>query len=173
MRYSKIFVFLSVLIFAGGCVLMSEIVRAWPVEETQGGERPVCDAALWDYVYKPGRLEILNPCIRVTGEITNVRVAADGDYHVNLRLDSPYRHLLNDWNTRRQNGDLVLEPVCQKEAARHKTQAIKACKGFSKSKIMVIPEVGTRVAVVGSYVLDMGHGGWAEIHPVTSIVPLP
>jgi hypothetical protein len=33
---------------------------------------------------------------------------------------------------------------------------------------MIIPSVGDKVVVQGSYVLDQDHG-WMEIHPVTSI----
>lgn len=171
----RAFAFSCGLILIGGCAPISEIVGVWPVPDLSDGASPECDAKLWDHVYRPGRLEILNPCIRVTGVITRgrARKAKDGDDKLFLRLDPQYRYLLNDWNTRKQQGDMVLEWICQADFAPNKKAAKKACEGFPKSKIQKIPEPGTRVAVVGSYVLDIGHGGWAEIHPVTSITVLP
>lgn len=132
---------------------------------------PVCDAGLWSYVYNPSRLEIKNPCIRVTGEIRSIRKEKDGDYHILVRLDQQYRYLLNNENKKRQNGNLVVEPVCQIKVASEKPRAKDACRGFPQSKIMDIPEGGARVVITGSYVLDLHHG-WMEIHPVTRIVPL-
>lgn len=173
MVYTKISPFVRAIGFVGCIFLFPAFVSGDEFSAEPTFKNPsVCDAELWNFVYRPGRLEIQNECIRVTGVISNIRVASDGDYHINLRLDAQYRHLLNDVNMRKQNGDLVLEPVCQKEPARHKTPAIRACKGFLKFNIMVIPEIGARVAVTGSYVIDLYHG-WAEIHPVTSIASVP
>lgn len=170
----RVFAFSCMFILVGGCASISELVDALPVPNLSDGAPPECDTKLWEHVYRPGRLEILNPCIRVSGVITRGRAgrASDGDDKLFLRPDPQYRHLLNDRNMRRQNGELVLEWICQAEFAPHKKAAKKACKGFPKSKIQKIPEPGARVAVIGSYVLDMGHGGWAEIHPVTSIAPI-
>ena len=41
-----------------------------------------CDQSLWNYVYHPQRLQVLQPCITVTGTIDEIRKEADGDYHV-------------------------------------------------------------------------------------------
>lgn len=171
----KVFAFSCMLGLAGGCAPVSELVGAWPVPNLSDEAPPECDATLWDYTYRPGRLEILNPCIRVTGVITRGRKgkASDGDDKLFLRPDPQYRHLLNDQSLRKQNGELVLEWICQAEFAPHKKAAKKACEGFPKEKVQKIPEPGVRVSVVGSYVRDIGHGGWAEIHPVSSIVLLP
>jgi hypothetical protein len=43
---------------------------------------------------------------------------------------------------------------------------------FRIESITPIPEVGARVQITGSYVLDMEHGGWAEIHPVSNMTLL-
>jgi hypothetical protein len=64
-----------------------------------------------------------------------------------------------------QFGDLVLEPICQNLVTQ--TDAIEACQNFQQS--LNIPPVGTHVTVTGSFVHDLDHGGWSEIHPVTSI----
>jgi hypothetical protein len=34
---------------------------------------------------------------------------------------------------------------------------------------IVIPLLHSHVQITGSYVIDTGTGGWAEIHPVSSI----
>src|SRR5712664_3401844 len=36
-----------------------------------------CNKSLWQYVYNPGRLQVLNPCISVTGTVEEVRKEAD------------------------------------------------------------------------------------------------
>src|SRR6266851_7276885 len=72
-----------------------------------------CDQSLWQYVYNPGRLQVLDPCISVTGVVEEVRKEADGDVHIVFRLDQQFESLLNEKNVSRQYGDLVLEPICQ------------------------------------------------------------
>src|SRR5260370_41819063 len=72
-----------------------------------------CNQSLWQYVYNPGRLQVLNPCISVTGTVEEVRKEADGDVHIRFRLDQQFTALLNEKNISRQQGDLVLEPICQ------------------------------------------------------------
>jgi hypothetical protein len=68
-----------------------------------------------------------------------------------------------------QLGDLVVEPICQHSITQ--ADAIPpACSNFHQD--INIPEVGSHVNVTGSYVLDKEHDGWAEIHPVTSIIKI-
>ena len=57
-----------------------------------------CDQSLWEYVYNPGRLQILEPCISVTGTVDEVRKEADGDVHIRFRLDQEFESLLNEKN---------------------------------------------------------------------------
>jgi hypothetical protein len=72
-----------------------------------------CDQSLWEYVYNPGRLQVLDPCISVTGIVEEIRKEADGDVHILFRLDQQFESLLNEMNISRQHGDLVVEPICQ------------------------------------------------------------
>jgi hypothetical protein len=102
----------------------------------------------------------------VTGTIESIRVEKDGDYHIRLKVDAQFSNLINSANVKGQYGDLVLEPICQKPITQQ--DAIAACANFHQN--ISIPSVGTHVNVTGSYVLDKEHGGWAEIHPVTSII---
>jgi hypothetical protein len=124
-----------------------------------------CDESLWNHVYNPSRLQIVNSCITITGTIDSIRAEKDGDLHIRLSVDSQYSHLINQANKDKQFGDLVLEPICVREVTQ--ASAISACQNFRQN--IDIPHVGTHVKVTGSYVLDHEHSHWAEIHPITSI----
>ncbi len=138
-----------------------------PSKNVLSGSSSACDATLWNHVYHPQRLNILDACKTVTGVIESVKVEPDGDYHIRLRLDSPFSQLVNQENIDKQHGDLILEPIC--EHAVTQTDAVSACSGFAGT--IAPPTVGSHVKVTGSYVLDTEHG-WMEIHPVTSILPI-
>jgi hypothetical protein len=127
-----------------------------------------CDQTLWKHVYQSSRLHVLNSCIAVSGIIESNRAEADGDTHLRLKLDPQFTKLVNSANIKDQNGDLVLEPICQHLVIQ--PNAFFACIGSHQN--MNIPPIGTHVKVTGSYVLDTWHGKWAEIHPVTTIVTL-
>jgi hypothetical protein len=133
---------------------------------TSGGQ---CDQSLWNHVYNPSRLQVVEPCKTVSGIIESKRVEADGDYHIRLKLDPEFANLVNAANVKGQFGDLVLEPICMNRVTQ--LDAISACQNFHQN--IDIPPIGSHVQVTGSYVLDKEHGKWAEIHPVTSITKFP
>jgi hypothetical protein len=128
-----------------------------------------CDQSLWNHVYNPSRLQVIDHCKTVSGIIDSVRTERDGDYHIRLKLDSQFSDLINSANVNGQSGDLIVEPICVNPITQ--IDAISACQSFHQN--IVIPPTGTHVQVTGSYVLDNQHGGWAEIHPVTSISNTP
>jgi hypothetical protein len=128
-----------------------------------------CNDSLWNHVYNPSRLEIVDKCITVTGNIDSIRTERDGDLHIRLRPDPPHAHLVNQANQENQFGDLVLEPICIGKVTQ--ATAITACQNFHQN--IDIPSVGSHVQVIGSYVLDKEHGEWAEIHPVTIMAKNP
>jgi hypothetical protein len=127
-------------------------------------------AAAAAHVYHPGRLWLLHGCQATTlrGTVEYKRAEADGDYHVRLKLDigqSCYgQACINAQNVKQQHGDLVLEPVCEKEVTQ--TDAISACQGYHND--LVVPRVGVHVEVTGYWVFDDQHG-WNELHPLTAI----
>ncbi|HEV2414205.1 MAG TPA: hypothetical protein VGX27_05310 [Candidatus Dormibacteraeota bacterium] len=122
------------------------------------------------HVYHPDRLQVLQPCITVSGLIDFERKEADGDYHIGLKLDPQYASLVNACNTTclngAEHGDLVLEPVCELPVTQ--ADAVSACAGYHNP--LVLPPVGAHVTVTGAYVLDLDHG-WTEIHPLMTITP--
>jgi hypothetical protein len=130
----------------------------------QIGNDPKCDPSLWDHVYDPSRLKVIDQCKVVTGIIDELDENSDGDTHMLLRLDPGFDDLLLKKNKTKKNGDLVVEVVCGHPVSDKK--AVDACKGYSNK--VAIPKVGDRVRVTGSYVND-SHNDWAEIHPASRI----
>lgn len=124
-----------------------------------------CDPKLWDHVYDPTRLKVMDQCRTVTGIIEESNADADGDQHMLLKLDVPYENMLTKVNRKKKNGYLVIEAVCINKITKAKVG--DACKGYVNH--VQLPRVGDRVKVTGSYVLDT-HNGWAEIHPITRVV---
>ena len=97
-------------------------------------------------VYHPQRLVVKSRCRVAVGTVHAIKFEEyDGDVHVDLRLDPAYESLLGDGNGR-VGGNLVVELIPQ-----------------DRSRVAV-PEVDTRVQVVGPWVEDTEHG-WNEIHP--------
>ena len=115
------------------------------------------------YVYNPDRLVVKARCLRVSGVIDAIRQEADGDLHILLRLDAPYQRYLTPANQGQELGDLVVEPVCVHPVSQ--ADAIAPCAA-DPDPIQNLPHTGMRVWMEGRYVLDMGHGGWAELHPL-------
>jgi hypothetical protein len=108
-------------------------------------------------------------CITVTGTIHHIKPEADGDYHIQVKLDPQFAKLINASNASAQAGSLVVEPVCQ--TAVTQADAIEACRDFHSP--VRVPSEGIHVRITGSYVLDSEpRHGWMEIHPVTSISPI-
>jgi hypothetical protein len=125
-----------------------------------------CDQTLWNHVYNPTRLQMVEECKTVSGTVDDIRVEADGDFHILLNLDPQFSDMINSANVAGEHGDLVVEPICMNPIEQ--TDALAACNYFHQQ--LIIPSIGTHVNVTGSYVHDLAHGGWSEIHPVTSII---
>lgn len=116
------------------------------------------------YVYHPSRLEVLEACIRVTGTVAAIRHEADGDLHILVALDPSDRRLLRPANQGEELGDLVVEPVCVRGVTQ--ADAVAVCASDPDPLPGPFPVVGQHVWMEGRYVLDLEHGGWAELHPL-------
>src|SRR5439155_563781 len=97
-----------------------------------------------------------DPCISVTGTVEEVRKEADGDVHILFRLDQQYESLLNEKNISRQQGDLVLEPICQGKIRQ--ADAEEPCSRYNGPYYE--PQIGQRYLVSGAYVHDAACLSW-------------
>ena len=77
---------------------------------------PTCDKSLWQHVFLPTRLHLVNSCISATGVIKSIYVENDGDFHIKLLADNS--SLINQANIKFENGDIVLEAICQNTVSR-------------------------------------------------------
>ena len=150
---------------------------------TTGAPSPAatCDSYLWNHVYHSYRLIVKQQCIAVTGTIVDatatqrvkqpdgVRHEGDGDTHGWLKVDPEFQSLLNAGNMSDEDDNLVFEVICRFPVTQKDAQS--ACQGYTDH--IVLPPVGSRVRIVGSYVQDTFHAKWNEIHPVTSITAIP
>lgn len=123
-----------------------------------------CDKNLWNFVWEPSRLQVLDKCKTVTGVIVEKNADPDGDEHMLLKLDAGQEGLLEKKNYSKKEGNLVIEAICINHITRKAAKGI--CKGYVNH--VLLPKVGDHVRVTGSYVLDT-HNGWTEIHPITQV----
>jgi hypothetical protein len=125
------------------------------------GPCPVNDQ--WRYIHSPGRLHLVRPCVEVSGRVVARTLAPDGDGKLWVALDSPYAEMLNSANDRFEGADLVVEAVCAGRSSKPVTTALCAT---DPDPLRTLPVVGQAVRLLGPEVLDIGHAGWVEIHPL-------
>ncbi len=126
------------------------------VRRIQTDLRPECrQGDVMAGVWTPNRLVVHNTCVTATGIVRQIFHANDGDYHINIQLETEYAYLLNDRNTQQVCGWLVVEVT-----------------PYDQERGVYIPNVGERVSVTGAWVFDSNHG-WNEIHPAWKIERLP
>ncbi len=123
-----------------------------------------CDKKLWNFVWEPKRLQVLDKCKTVTGTIVEKNADPDGDEHMLLKLDAGQEDLLIKKNYTKKGGNLVIEAVCINHITRKIAKGV--CNGYINH--IQLPKVGDHVKVTGSYVVD-SHNGWAEIHPISKV----
>ena len=163
---------IALILFVGGCSFfvayrLSQAPQTSEPEASPQASATQCDQTLWQYIYHPARLQVLDQCISVTGTVEEVRKEADGDVHVLFRLDQQFELLLNEKNISGQHGDLILEPICQGKVRQ--ADAEEPCSRYDGPYFE--PQIGQRYLVSGTYVHDLDHG-WNELHPVTSMQPV-
>lgn len=137
-----------------------------------------CDQTLWQHVYNPQRLAVINACASVTGTIVDAshgknkdgaRHEADGDSHNWLKLDPGQENIINAGNIATQDGNLVFELICRYRVTQ--ADAKSACRNYKSA--VTLPPVGSHVRITGALIEDLDHKPiHRELHPVTSIVVL-
>jgi hypothetical protein len=138
--------------------------KAQQIEDQEINFASDCDTTLWQHVYNPDRLEVVDSCLTVTGVIEETKAEGDGDQHMLLRPDSKFVKYINQVNIKKKNGCLVIEAICVNEIQKKKVGT--SCEGCVNN--VILPVVGDHVKVTGAYVND-SHNGWMEIHPITKI----
>ena len=123
-----------------------------------------CDDSLWNHVYMKYHLSVIESYKKVTGTVISTKIVKDGDLHILLKLDAGQENLLNEMNQKKQNGCLVVEPICASKVYRFFVG--KKCDKYINN--VYLPLVGEHLEVVGSFARDDQHR-WNEIHPVTKI----
>lgn len=124
-----------------------------------------CDQSLWDRVYSPSRLYLIQPCVMLPGTIDKIEREADGDNHIHIKPKQGYLDVANIFNIVLAGGNIVGETVCLQNKDIEE-EAEKVCQGYENK--VLLPKVGDQVRVYGSLVLDKAVG-WIEIHPITKI----
>ncbi len=163
----KLLMLLGLVALMGGAVKLAQVTRgsvtvgALPVL-AEGAEQPCAPGDQDPYVNRPERLQLLRPCLRVTGTVSYLHIENDGDVHIRVRLDPPYQSLLVDGN-RAQGGNLVVEPVCY--ALPLQADVMRLCAS-DPDRVSSIPQLGDHIWMEGRYVLDIGHTSFVELHPL-------
>lgn len=114
-----------------------------------------------------------NGCITVTGTVvgaTQPHYSPDGDMVFALKLDPQYSQYVNAKNNDpKYQGGIWCEAVCQaKNVSPHPWHKGDCATGGPYPKFP-LPKKGDRLKVTGIHAIDMGEGGHAEIHPVSSL----
>jgi len=166
-RAVKLLGLLGVVILLGGAIKIAEDAPVSPVAvalpaDAGKAETPCTPGDQDQYVYLVQRLQVLKPCLHVTGTVDFRNVEDDGDVHLDIRPDPRYQALLVDGN-KYERGDLIVEPVCQ--ALPMQADAMRLCAS-DVDRLQSLPQVGDHVWMEGRYVLDIEHNGWSELHPL-------
>jgi hypothetical protein len=127
-----------------------------------------CEPAGQDaFVYSPDRLEVLSPCLHVSGIVKDLIVNPfDGDAVMGLEPDEASAVYLTATNRVALGGTLHIEVICYMDSMIMSPKAKAACSSYPSSMQILLPQVGQHVWLEGRWVLDHSHGGWAELHPL-------
>ena len=98
-------------------------------------------------------IKILSECQEAAGEVVHTKKMDDGDYKFLLDVEDKYKYLLNEKNTGKTDGYLVVEIVPPDQDSNN----------------MVLPVEGNKVHLWGAWVTDTPKG-WHEIHPAWKVI---
>ena len=103
-------------------------------------------------VWSPSRLKVISPCTTVTGTVRSTAKQGDGDYHVEITLDSGGRI----------RGEIV--PADQPGCTPGQPVRYGTCSGAN----IATPKAGSHITLTGPKVKDTRTGG-TEIHPMWQV----
>lgn len=103
-------------------------------------------------VWSPSRLKMISPCTTVSGTVRSTAKQGDGDYHVEITLDSGGRI----------RGEIV--PADEPGCTPGKPVQYGTCTGAH----IATPKAGSHIVVTGPKVKDTRNGG-LEIHPMWQV----
>ncbi len=119
------------------------------------------------YVFSPERLLELSSCIRVTGIVKVVAPGVeDGDGFFDLAVDPPYAYTTNWMNNVNTHGFLHMETICYVTPRPDEKAASDTCARDPDPYRGELPAQGQQIWAEGRWVLDLAHGGHAELHPL-------
>lgn len=146
---AELYAICLVAILVSGLVAISSLSPSINAQQSSSscGPDPMKD------VRKPGRFVILSLCQHAEGKVMKVMKERDGDWHIAVKLNSEYAHLLNGVNMKKFHGWLVTEVEPKDQPHITKPKAGKN---------------GWCIAIDGPWVTDTEHG-WNEIHPILKL----
>lgn len=162
-RWARVVAILWLAGVLASCAQSSSTTSTTPAVSPPGATCAPTDQD--QYVYDPHRLQLVTPCIRVTGRVDALLASTDGDSIILLHLDPPYQHLLTPGNSvGEDHGDLGIEAVCTHPALDAIVMAL--CASDPDPYPGPFPPVGAHVWIEGRYILDLNHESHAELHPL-------
>lgn len=157
-------------LIAGALVVGSGVAMRQQTGPTTPSASPVsaatCRTPWTDGLRRPERFTLVAPCVTFTGTVLAIKQEADGDEHIQVRVDQP--GLTNARNDAAQHGALVMEiePWQRGETST----ALGASAEAGRAPAPFCPQacalqVGQRIRVTSAIVTDnVGGHGWNEAH---------
>ena len=84
-----------------------------------------CNPELWNHVYDPARLRVVDSCRTVTGVVSDMHTNEDGDIDMRMAVDPAFVSLLNDGN-RSQLNVTCRSSQCVRRRSRRATRRTPA-----------------------------------------------
>ena len=117
-----------------------------------------CSRELWKHVIGWGtRIQLIDECRIIRGKVTSTASISDGDMHIEVDVDQPYRWQVAGGS--KINTEIICEHTPSSAAYK------KVCSGYRNT--IQVPKKGDYIEIIGPHVID-SHGN-REIHPIDSL----
>jgi len=109
----------------------------------------------------------MSACIRVTGLVIMAGTGGDdGDAGIELMVDPAFEYVINESSRKLESGFLHVEAICFPKPVWQSPAAFLICPSDPDPFYGPLPGIGQHVWMEGRWVLDEGHGAFAELHPL-------